>query len=117
LLAVTLRSDRVAGAEERSWSQGLGPIREPTGRFANGASVVRDLLQIGPHGAPEVGERDARPALEHGCTKLPFQGSNRVGEGGLRDAAAPRCPSEVQFIAQGQEISDLMHFHGSNPLF
>lgn len=36
-------------------------------------------------------------------------------EGGLRDVALLRRAGEIQFLADREEVSDLMHFHRDDP--
>src|SRR5215217_7181568 len=76
---------------------------------------MSDLLHIWPHCAAELGELDARLAVEHRAAELAFERPDRVGQGWLGDAAAPCRPGEVQLFRERQEVTDLMHFHGWNP--
>src|SRR5262245_57116602 len=83
-------------------------------RFANMAGVLRDLAEVGPHGASELGELDAGLAMEHWPAELAFQRADCIGQGRLGDAATPRCAREVELFAQSQEVADLMPFHDAN---
>src|SRR5262249_6906852 len=91
--------------------------RQRTRRLAHALGVARDLLQIGPYGAPELAQLDAWLADEHGSAQLTLERADGVGERGLGDATAPRSAGEVQLVTQRQEISDLMHFHWVESFF
>ena len=85
-------------------------------RFANMAGVLRDLAEVRPHGASELGELDAGLAMEHWPAELAFQRADCIGQGRLGDAATPRRPGEVELVAQRQKVANLMHFHDAIPL-
>lgn len=65
------------------------------------------------HQPPEVGELDAvaLPA-EQMRPKLRLQLLNRPRERRLCDMALRSGPVEVQGLASGKKVSDLMHLHG-----
>jgi hypothetical protein len=56
--------------------------------------------------------REMALATDQQSTKLIFKLLHRAGERGLRYIAALRRTSEVQRLAQGKEISDLVQLHG-----
>ena len=50
-------------------------------------------------------------AADQQSTKLLLELLNRAGEGGLRDVASFRRAREIQRLAQGEKISDLIELH------
>jgi uncharacterized protein len=47
--------------------------------------------------------------------ELAFQLLDRPGQRRLRDMREVRCPVEVERLARGQEIADLVHLHDASP--
>ena len=75
-----------------------------------GAAV--DLLQIGLERAAELGEmRVGALAVKQRTAQLFFELLDGARQRGLRDVAALGRAGEVQFLAEAEEIADLMHFH------
>jgi hypothetical protein len=54
-------------------------------------------------------------AIYECAAKLFFEKPNGAGERRLSDIASLGGPGEVQLLAEGEEIADLMHLHGGPP--
>src|SRR5262249_52591172 len=68
---------------------------------------------IGGYRAAERGERNRRPAVKQHPAELALQRADGVRQRGLRHAAAFGREGEALLLAQCQEITDLVHLHGS----
>jgi hypothetical protein len=55
------------------------------------------------------------PAVEQRTAEFRFQRHDGIGQGRLRNPAAPGRPREVQFLTEGQEIVDVPDLHGLRP--
>src|SRR5215469_18588984 len=75
--------------------------------------VLGDPVEIRLYGMAERGEGNERLALKKGAAQRALQPYDGVGQRGLGDAAAPGRSREIALLAQGQEIADLVHLHGS----
>src|SRR5262249_24682564 len=93
------------------------------GSEAAGAQELTDVLWVGRH--TEDREAVALPAHVAGlsaqghaalsrrtrglATEGTLQRADGGGQRGLRDAAAAGCAGEIEFLAQRQEVTDLLH--------
>ena len=76
------------------------------------ARLLVDLLEIGLHHAPELGEMRVRPlAVEQRPAELALEKLDRPRQRRLRDVAALGGAREVQFLGDGEEVADLVHLH------
>ena len=73
--------------------------------------VFRNPGQVGLHRITERGERDRRLALKQRSAQLALQCDDPVGQRRLGDAAAFGGAGKIAFLAQRQEIADLVHLH------
>ncbi len=105
-----LRERRQLGAHRRHPHKGLRGLARVVGG-------LRDAPQIRLHGVAERGERDERLAMEQRAAELAFQRSDGVGQRGLRHTAALGRAGEVAFLAERQEVTDLMHLHDDPDAF
>ena len=71
-----------------------------------------DLLEIGLHHAPELGQVRVRPlAVEERPAELALEKLDRPRQRRLRDVAALGGAREVQFLGDGEEVANLVHLH------
>src|SRR5262249_39230268 len=75
--------------------------------------VLGDAVEIRVDGVAERGQGDERLALKKGAAQFALQPYDGVGQRGLGHAAAPGRSREIALLAQGQDIADLVHLHGS----
>ena len=74
-----------------------------------------NLLEIRTHRLAELAQMRSRPlTMEQEAAELVLQELDGARERGLRHVAFLGRAGEVQLLAQGEEIPDLMHFHGDN---
>ena len=73
--------------------------------------VFRDPGQVGLHRIAERGERDRRLALKQRSAQFALQCDDPVGQRRLGDAAAFGGAGKIAFLAQRQEVADLVHLH------
>jgi hypothetical protein len=75
-----------------------------------------DPDEVRPYEISEIGQLGLRViTLKQSAAEFTLQFLNRAREGGLLDAATPGGPCEALVFAEGEEIGDLMHFHGAVP--
>ena len=83
---------------------------------ANLLRASLDELEMGPHSLAERGQIGfGRAAVEQWPAKFAFQPFDCVAQRGLRYAAAFRRAREVLFLADSQEIPNLVHLHEIGP--
>jgi hypothetical protein len=71
-----------------------------------------DLLEIGLHHAPELGQVRVRPlAVEERPAELALEKLDCPGQRRLRDVAALGGAGEVQFLSDREEVANLVHLH------
>jgi len=74
------------------------------------------LLQERQHALAELGELGLRTlAPEQVSAELTFELADGAGEGRLGDVALLGGPREIERSRHGEEVADLMHFHGDAP--
>ena len=73
--------------------------------------VARDFVQVGPHSASESRQGDRGLSLKQRPTEFPLQGADGRGQRGLGDAASPGGGGEIELLAQGEKVTDLLHLH------
>jgi hypothetical protein len=71
--------------------------------------------QVRLHRLAELRQARLRLAVEQPPAELLFESADRIGHRGLRDAAALGRPGEMQLVAQGEEIDDLVGVHAVSP--
>src|SRR6266540_6371769 len=108
----TLRAPWILQAGE----DGRVRARQISQRLRGLAGIIgglRDLLEVGLHGAAERGQRDPRPAPKQRAAQLALERVDRIGQRGLRYAAALGRAREIQLAGERQEVANLVHFHRS----
>jgi hypothetical protein len=79
--------------------------------------ALEQIFQIGLYDAPEFGQVRVCPLpMEERAAELFLQQLDRTGERGLRHVAALRGAREIQMLAHGKEVPDLVHFHRTLPV-
>ena len=77
-------------------------------------ALLPDLYEVGADGCAELGQvRASSFTVEKMPAELVFQELDGTGQCRLGNVAFLGRPGEVQFVAEREEISDLMHFHGT----
>jgi hypothetical protein len=77
---------------------------------------LEDSFQVGPNHLAEIGEmREMAFTVKERPTKLSLELLNRAGERRLRNVALFGRAREVQFLRNGEKITNLMHFHAGTP--
>src|SRR5437016_1849148 len=73
-----------------------------------------DKLEVRANHLTEIGEmREMALAMEKRPAELALQLLDGARERGLRDVGLLRGAREVQFLCDGEKITDLVHFHGA----
>jgi hypothetical protein len=86
------------------------------GALLGGIGLDQHLGEVRAHHVAQAGEvRVVALAAEQRPAQLVLQALDGAGERRLRDVAGLGRAREVQRLADGQEVADLMHFHGSSP--
>src|SRR5262249_33882118 len=92
-------------------------LDETRGKVLRLLRLPLNLLEIRTHRLPELAQMRSRPlAMEQEAAELVLQELDGTRERRLRHVAFLGRAGEVQLLAQGEEIPNLMHFHGDNPL-
>lgn len=109
-----LKNERGDGRQdaEADFSRGIGAAIAdvPLG----GAQFVEDALGVGEKAGASFGEDDtAGEAIEEGLAEFGFKFLNLLAEGGLGDADFFGCARKAFFLGEGDEVTELMDFHGA----
>jgi hypothetical protein len=105
-----VRRDR---AHHPELQRGFLQLDEVEGLAPRLARLAVDLLEIGLHHAPELGQVRVRAlAMEQRPAELALEELDRPRQRGLRHVAALGGAREVELVRDGEEVADLVHLHG-----
>ena len=105
-----LRTDRAHRADRQ---RRLLELLDRPRLVARRAAAFLDGLQIGQHHPPKLGQmRVAALAVEQRPAQLMLELLDRAGQRRLADVALLGGAREIERARQGDEIADLLHFHG-----
>src|SRR5215813_2965728 len=117
-LQVRQESDEIAGADrahDPEFQRRALELDETRGKPLRLLRLPLNLFEIGTHRLAELAQMGSRPlAMEQEPAELVLQQLDGARERRLRHVAFLGRAGEVQLLAQGEEIPDLMHFHGDN---
>src|SRR6516164_7187220 len=86
------------------------------GERTRSESAFVALLEQRQHALAELGQLGLGSfPPKQVAAQLALELLDRAGQRGLRDVALLGCLGEIELAHRRQEISDLMHFHSSNP--
>ena len=75
--------------------------------------LCTDIRKMRPHHPSELSQVGVCPlAIYEGAAELLLEKLDGPGERRLGDIASLGRPGEVELLAEGEEIADLMHLHG-----
>jgi hypothetical protein len=80
-------------------------------RFPRMIRGLGDSPEVGLHRMAERRQRDEWPALKQCAAQFPLQRADGVGQGRLRDSAALGSAGKIAFLAERQEVANLVHLH------
>src|SRR5262249_10570329 len=113
-------SDEIAGtdrAHDPEFQRRALELDETRGKPLGLLRLPQNLFEIGTHRLAKLAQMRSRPlAVEEEPAELVLQQLNGARERRLRHVAFLGRPGEVQLLAKGEKIPDLMHFHGRHPL-
>src|SRR6516164_1582516 len=117
-LQVPQKSDEIAGtdrAHDPELQRRAFELDETRGKPLRLLRLPLNLLEIRTHRLAELAQMRSRPlAVEQEAAELVLQELDGARERRLRHVAFLGRAGEIQLLAQGEEIPDLMHFHGDN---
>ncbi len=101
------------GAHDSELERGLLELDEARGELLRLHGLPANLVEIGPHRQAELTQMGARPlAVEQQPAELLLEQLDGARQGRLGHVATLGRAGEVQLLAEGEEVFDLMHFHG-----
>jgi hypothetical protein len=78
--------------------------------------ALRQPLEVRSNRVSEFRQGGSRgAAVEQRSAEFPLQPLDRVGQGRLRHTAGLCGDREILFATEGEEVPDLMRFHGAAP--
>ena len=105
---------RADGAHHAELQLDVVELGEALGALLGGVGLDQHLREMRAHHLAQTGQVGVVAlAAEQRAAQLVLEPLDGAGQRRLRDVAGLGRAREVQRLADGQEIADLMHFHGS----